>query len=190
MKEICHFWYSSQQQLRQISPKQMIGGVDYKSSIEIDGCRVEYTEMRSDGIKETCGTFDDYVYLGSMSMEKFQKVRRWEKRPAKEENKVSEYVKIKKDDLLKTHKDSCGDVKRVLEGLYPREFRAAIVPVGRLRARVVNQLATEPNSFCVQILIDSTVIGTLHRVRMPMTERGYKLRNLPGWDTYSVIETE
>ena len=40
-----------------------------------------------------------------------------------DKEKEMEYVKVKKEDLIKVHKESCGDVKKVLEGLYPGEFK-------------------------------------------------------------------
>jgi len=39
-----------------------------------------------------------------------------------DKEKEMEYVKVKKEDLIKVHKESCGDVKKVLEGLYPGEL--------------------------------------------------------------------
>jgi len=51
-----------------------------------------------------------------------EKLQTYPQDKAERRPEMTEYVKVKKEDLIKVHKDSCSDVKKVLEGLYPGEL--------------------------------------------------------------------
>lgn len=58
-----HFWYSEKQgEVQRLFRLQTT--VFFRNFAKIDGKEVEYTEMRSDGVKKPIGKWDDYEYLG------------------------------------------------------------------------------------------------------------------------------
>ena len=75
-KNIYHLWYSRKQE-RIIAGLHSYMFTSYSSvkskSIIIEGKRVRYTECRSDGIKKPSGTWNDYIYVGSLPEKDFYK---------------------------------------------------------------------------------------------------------------------
>ena len=102
---------------------------------------------------------------------------------AKKEKEM-EYVKVKKEDLIKVHKESCGDVKKVLEGLYPGEFEK--VDVNKLDFSVANRGG---GTFCLFIMYDGARIGTVNTDGFD-TNSGVKIRKYKDYKTVLTLERE
>ena len=75
---------------------------------------------------------------------------------------MSDYVKVKKEDLLKTHKESRGDVQKVLEGLYPGELDKRTIPLHRIGV-TIEPLSGESaeGMFYVAMRVDGEEFGRL-----------------------------
>jgi hypothetical protein len=109
--------------------------------------------------------------------------------PANKENTMNEdeYVKVKKEDLIKVHKESCGDVKKVLEGLYPGEFFIEKLNPDKLRFEIDHFSGC--GGFAIHVLYDGDMVGYIKAGGIETGEYGkVKFSRVPGYGTVMVME--